>query len=85
MKQLPLLLALAIAALSVSTHSHAQQAPAAYGTCIACHGADGAGNPALNAPALAGQDAAYLARQITHFKAGVRGSDPRDTIGRQMQ
>ncbi|MEE4661862.1 MAG: c-type cytochrome, partial [Halieaceae bacterium] len=38
-----------------------------------------------NAPALAGQDAAYLARQITHFKAGVRGSDPRDTIGRQMQ
>ena len=58
---------------------------ALYGTCVACHGADGAGNPALNAPALAGQDGDYLARQIRHFQGGIRGSDPRDTLGRQMQ
>ena len=35
---------------------------ALYATCVACHGADGAGNAALNSPALAGQDAAYLER-----------------------
>ena len=58
---------------------------ALYAPCAACHGADGAGNPALNSPALAGQSADYLARQIAHFQSGVRGSDPRDTYGRQMQ
>jgi cytochrome c553 len=56
-----------------------------YASCAACHGADGAGNPALNAPALAGQDASYLARQIRNFQASVRGADPRDTLGKQMQ
>jgi cytochrome c553 len=58
---------------------------ALYGPCVACHGADGAGNLALDAPALAGQDSEYLSRQIRHFQAGIRGSDPRDTVGRQMQ
>ena len=56
-----------------------------YGTCIACHGAAGEGNPALNSPALAGQQAAYLERQLKHFKNGVRGSDPRDSLGMQMR
>ncbi len=58
---------------------------ASYATCIACHGADATGNPALNAPALAGQSADYLARQITHYQSGVRGADARDTLGKQMQ
>jgi len=39
----------------------------------------------LGAPALAGQGAAYLARQLKHFKTGVRGADPRDTLGVQMK
>lgn len=56
-----------------------------YANCVACHGADGAGVAAMNAPALAGQDAAYLRRQLAHFKAGIRGADPRDTFGAQMQ
>lgn len=56
-----------------------------YGTCIACHGVNGQGNPALNAPALAGQSADYLARQIKHYQSGARGADARDTLGRQMQ
>jgi len=60
-------------------------APAAYGSCVACHGAAAQGNPALGAPALAGQDAAYLARQLSHFKSGVRGGDARDTRGGQMK
>ncbi len=58
---------------------------AAYATCGGCHGAQGEGNPALNAPALAGQDAAYTARQLKNYKAGVRGADPADTYGAQMR
>jgi len=55
-----------------------------YQPCIACHGDTGQGNAALGAPALAGQGAAYLERQLQHFKAGVRGADSRDTQGAQM-
>lgn len=54
-------------------------------TCTACHGADAAGNEALGAPPLAGQDPAYLATQLRNFKAGVRGTDPRDVRGAQMR
>ena len=69
-----------------SAASHADEAAAArYQSCAACHGDAGQGNPELHAPALAGQDAAYLARQLQHFKAGIRGADPRDTQGAQMK
>ena len=37
------------------------------------------------APALAGQGAAYLERQLQHFKSGVRGGDPKDVPGAQMK
>lgn len=55
-----------------------------YGSCIACHGDQGQGSVALNAPALAGQGAAYLARQLNHFALGVRGGNG-DTLGMQMR
>ena len=54
------------------------------GKCGACHGGKAEGNPALKAPRLAGLDAAYIKRQFAHFRDGVRGSDPKDTPGRQM-
>tara|TARA_R110002073_G_scaffold142520_1_gene294395 strand:+ start:205 stop:855 length:651 start_codon:yes stop_codon:yes gene_type:complete len=60
-------------------------AQAKYQPCAACHGEQAEGNVALKAPALAGQDAAYLARQLQHFKAGIRGADPRDVQGGQMK
>lgn len=63
----------------------AEQGETLYGSCVACHGADGAGNMALNAPALAGQDAAYLQRQLNNFRNGLRGSDPADSYGMQMR
>lgn len=56
-----------------------------YQACIACHGANGEGNPAMNAPRLAGQDTAYLQRQLNNFKSGMRGADPADAIGQQMR
>ncbi len=57
---------------------------ALYGTCAACHGAQGEGNKAMNAPRLTGQGEAYVARQLNNFKKGVRGSDSRDMLGMQM-
>lgn len=56
-----------------------------YQPCAVCHGDVGQGNAGLGAPALAGQGSAYLARQLQHFKAGIRGGDPRDTQGAQMK
>ena len=47
-----------------------------YGTCAACHGPNGEGLEALNAPKIAGQQAWYTVRQLQNFKNGVRGSDP---------
>jgi len=58
---------------------------AAYATCVACHGANGEGNPALNAPKLAGLDDWYLKRQLEHYKARIRGSEEGDLLGMQMQ
>ncbi|MAM70683.1 MAG: hypothetical protein CMP91_06015 [Gammaproteobacteria bacterium] len=55
-----------------------------YGTCAACHGPNGEGLEALNAPKIAGQQAWYTVRQLQNFKNGVRGSDPRDIYGQQM-
>ncbi len=58
---------------------------AAYGVCLACHGANGEGNAAVNAPALAGQPAWYTARQLNNYKQGIRGTNPKDTYGTQMR
>jgi cytochrome c oxidase subunit 2 len=58
---------------------------ALFGACVACHGGKGEGNPALNAPALAGQDADYLERQLRNFRRGIRGTHQADTSGAQMR
>lgn len=58
---------------------------ALFAPCAACHGQTGEGNPALNAPALAGQADWYIVRQLQHFKAGIRGTAPGDTFGMQMR
>ncbi len=57
---------------------------AQYGVCAACHGAQGEGNAAMNAPKLAGQSAWYLKRQIMNYKNGLRGTHKDDTFGQQM-
>jgi len=57
---------------------------AVYATCTACHGANGEGNFALNAPRLGGQPAWYLERQLKLFKTGARGAHEKDTFGRMM-
>lgn len=55
-----------------------------YGSCAACHGANGEGIWAVNAPSLAGQNDWYLAAQLRNFRDGVRGAHPGDLYGDQM-
>ena len=57
----------------------------AYATCMACHGADGSGNEALNAPPIAQLPDWYLVRSLDAFKAGLRGTHKDDTYGMQMR
>ncbi len=52
--------------------------------CTVCHGPQGEGLDALNSPALAGQSAAYLQRQLVNFQTGSRGTHKDDLFGRQM-
>jgi len=78
-----------IASLPVSHPAATVQGDAAagktgYAMCSACHGADGRGNPAMNAPTLAGQSDFYLVTQLKNFKSGARGAHAKDSYGMQM-
>jgi len=55
-----------------------------YATCSACHGTRAEGIWGTNAPRLAGMSDWYLERQLTYFKAGIRGGHPDDIYGDQM-
>jgi cytochrome c oxidase subunit 2 len=79
------LLAAPIAALVLASPVHSADPEAgkqAYQSCVSCHGDQAQGNDALGAPALAGQQAAYIVRQIDHFQTGLRGRE--DAFAAQM-
>ncbi len=50
--------------------------------CASCHGNTAKGT--VLAPALAGQQSAYIQRQLMHFKNGLRGKHSTDSYGAQM-
>ena len=83
--KLTLIIAALIFCAQASAAGEADAGKGLYAPCVACHGSQGEGNPALNSPALGGQDPAYIERQLRHFKSGVRGAEPRDTYGMQMR
>ena len=70
---------------NASAAGDATKGKAAYAVCAACHGANGMGNKALNAPQIAGQEPWYLERQLNNFKGGIRGANPKDSYGMQMR
>ncbi len=53
-------------------------------TCKSCHGLAGQGIWSMNAPRLSGTNDWYLARQLEHYKTGIRGAHPADLYGKQM-
>lgn len=60
------------------------EAVGAVAACAVCHGVDGEGNPQLSAPRIGGMAEWYTARQLRHFRQGVRGGTDEDEYGRQM-
>lgn len=52
--------------------------------CIACHGPTGDGNPAAKYPALRGQHADYVAKQLRDYASGTRTSDGKTRIMRDI-
>jgi len=71
--------------LSASAAGDAEKGKGLFIICAACHGQNGEGNKALNAPANAGQNEWYVVRQLNNFRAGIRGTDPKDAFGAQMR
>jgi cytochrome c oxidase subunit 2 len=55
-----------------------------YATCEACHGSDGRGIQAMNAPRLAGMSDWYMVTQLKNFKHRIRGAQANDRYGPQM-
>lgn len=53
-------------------------------TCETCHGTQGQGIWALNAPRLQGMNDWYLVRQLDNYRQGIRGAHPQDLYGKQM-
>ena len=78
--------AVALAA-ATATAAAAVPVPAALyaSECAACHGVDGRGNAMIDAPALAGLDAAYIQRQLHGYRVGFRGADEKDPEGMEMR
>lgn len=55
-----------------------------FAACAACHGTDGKGNKAMNAPPIGILQSWYIETQLHKFRNGVRGAHPDDTTGQQM-
>ena len=70
---------------TVSWAGDAAAGKAAYAVCAACHGANGEGVQAMNAPKIAGQEGWYIDRQLKAYRAGHRGTQPGDVFGMQMR
>lgn len=55
-------------------------------SCMACHGPVGNGNSTAGWPAVSGQHADYVAKQLKDYRSGARNTDPnnmmRDIAGR---
>jgi cytochrome c553 len=64
---------------------NATKGQATYALCLACHGPDAGGNPALKSPSLKYQSDWYMLRQLKKFKEGIRGTNMKDIGGMQMR
>lgn len=82
------LLLTSVLILTLAPAAHAADVAAGkanYALCVVCHGANGEGNAAMNAPLLAGLQAWYMKRQLEAFRKGWRGTADGDTCGMQMR
>src|SRR5262249_8856773 len=85
MKWLSLALMCAVASMQAWGAGDAAAGKTLFAVCSTCHGAQGEGNPAMNSPKIAGQEAWYLTRQLQSFKQGTGGTAAGDIYGAQMR
>jgi len=81
---LSLLGMLAIATGPARAEADLERGKGLYATCAACHGADAAGNAALNAPRLNHLREVYVIAQLEKFRNGQRGGEGATTVAKQM-
>jgi cytochrome c oxidase subunit 2 len=79
------MLCLGFSQFAMAADGDAERGKAAFEICAACHGMNGEGNQAMNAPASGGQDEWYVSRQLQNFRAGTRGAHAEDVYGAQMR
>lgn len=82
--------ALLIVAFAIGCHrpDGAQATPSGaelFRSCDSCHGAQGLGNPQIQAPAIAGLPDWYVEAQLQKFRTGIRGAHPDDHEGLRMR
>ncbi len=70
--------------MTINENSNPENGKSLYRNCSFCHGSNGEGNYALNAPKLAGQHQWYLKRQLLNFQKDLRGDHQQDLYGKQM-
>ncbi len=83
-KQCILILPLVLLAIPVFAEGDLIEGKAVYETCAECHGQNGEGLKAANAPRLAGLRNWYLIGQLEKFRSGLRGANPENIFGAQM-
>jgi len=81
----PLIHTIAVLLLICSGGSLAAKGDEPFAACAACHGSQAEGSVTLNAPAIAGQEAAYIERQLRNFRTDRRGTHKSDSLGGQMR
>ena len=64
---------------------NADDGASCYATCAACHGADGQGVAATNAPRLKGMSDWYMATQLKNFKTGCAAPIRRTSTARRWR
>ena len=84
MKKLPTILIAALFSLSAWGSGDSAAGKALYATCVSCHGANGAGNQALQSPRLTHLEPVYLEAQLVKFRSGIRGGDGASAPAVQM-
>jgi cytochrome c oxidase subunit 2 len=68
----------------ITVHGDVDKGKRTYEVCAVCHGRDGEGRWALNAPRQAGMSDWYLVTQLKNFKHEIRGGHADDLYGGQM-
>ena len=69
----------------VITTGDVRRGEALFATCVQCHGAGATGDEARHAPPLTNLNDWYVVSSLRLFKAGIRGTDPRDEWGLTMR